>query len=702
MNIKDKIAQEFKSGRLSKKTEREIFSTLKLSRSEMKVMEKILRSLQDEGVIVHDEHYRYDTPERMGAIIGSVMANKNGFGFLLPDDREKYPDDFFIPAKNMNGAFHGDRVMCIPFRSQRSDDEVKVIRILERKYKELVGTVFRDRNNYFLRADEERFLEDVFIPRGALKGARVNDKVIVKLSYENRRSLEGEVIEILGDGDDFFVEELSLIRGHGLREEFPDKVLKAAHRVPMSVSEEALVGRCDFRDELIVTVDGEDTRDIDDAISVEKQGKYFVLGVHIADVTNYVKYGDALDKEALRRGTSVYFPDRVLPMLPKALSNGICSLNEGVDRLAISCVMTIDKSGNVVKREISRSVIRSKHRMTYHAIEDIFNGKEQAVRSYPDLVEFVHLAYELTDILKKKRQKNGEVELDVKEAKILMDEDGNITIPEYEYLPSQGMIEQFMVLANEQVAEFMTEEKAPFVYRVHEKPKEEKAEGLKNFLLSLGLHPVFDCANVRPSDYRDTLKAVQGTPYASVVSRVMLRSMAKARYSPLNLGHFGLSSKCYCHFTSPIRRYPDLCIHRILKEVLDGKKEQAIEKYSRFVSEAAERSSEAERTAVEAERDVDDLYKAVYCDEHLGEEFLGVVSGVTVSGFFVELSNTVEGFVSVKQFKDSFEYLEERFLLRNGDYTFRIGDGVKIRIAGVDFGNREIDFDFIKKIDENL
>lgn len=700
MNIKEKLTALFQSGKLSGKTETEILRALSLGKDGQKSVRRRLEELCDEGVICRDG-FRYDTPERLGAIEGVVSANKNGFGFLVPLDRKKYPSDFYIHRNGMNGAYHGDRVLAVPHRTQKSEDEVRVVRILERASDEIVGTFARARGCDFVRPDEERLTFLVSVPPEMTKKAKNGEKVVVRIAARPKgKDPIGEVIEVLGKAEDFDVEELSLLRAHGLREEFPQSVLAAAAAIPPAVPEEDKKGRLDLRDRLIVTVDGEDTRDIDDAISVEKRGEHYLLGVHIADVSHYVSFQGTLDKEAFKRGTSAYFPDKVLPMLPKELSNGICSLNEGVDRLTLSCLMTVDKSGNVIGRQIAKSVIRSVHRMTYHAVQDIADGKGDALKRYPDMVQFVSLAYELTAILKEKRRRAGEVELDVKEAKILRDENGKIVIPDYEYLPSQGMIEQFMILANEQVAEEMTEAKAPFVYRIHEKPKSEKAESLRAFLLSLGVSCPFDTEDLRPQDYRKVLKSVEGQPVAPVVNRVMLRSMAKARYDAANVGHFGLSSASYCHFTSPIRRYPDLCIHRIIKEVIDGKKKDAVKKYAPFVGEAAAQSSECERRAIEAERDVDDLYKTHWCAERIGEEFEGVISGVLPSGFFVELKNTVEGFVSVRDFPERFEYFEDRFLLRGGKYAFRIGDGVKIRVAGVDLAGRKVDFLFISKTSE--
>jgi ribonuclease R len=699
MGAQDKLLANFKNGKLSGLSLREICKKLSVPRGEIKTVSKVLDTLCKDGTLCHDEHRRYYTPEQLGAVTGTIAASKGGYAFLVPDDRAKYPADFFIPGRKLHGALHGDKVMAIPSRYGASGDEVAVIRILERGYTEIVGTFFRRKYGQGVYPDEEKYAENISIPRGKEGGAQDGMKVVAKItSYPAGKEPIGEVIEVLGDGEDFFVEELSLIRAHGLREEFPENVKKAAKKAPSSVPEKDLQGRSDLRDKLIVTVDGEDTRDIDDAISVERAGDDYILGVHIADVTNYVEYEGILDKEAFARGTSVYFPDRVLPMLPKELSNGICSLNEGVDRLTLSCIMRIDSRGKVKKADIQKSVIRSTHRMTYHAVEDIANGKEEALEKYPDLIDFVKDAFDLTKILKDARRKRGEVELDVKEAKITIDEKGNISVPDYERLFSQEMIEQFMVLANESVATFMTEKKAPFVYRIHEKPKAEKAEELQAFLISLGISAPFDPENVKPQDYRDILESAKGDGAYSIINRVMLRSMMKAKYDSVNVGHFGLSSDCYCHFTSPIRRYPDLCIHRIIKMVIDGKEAEAKAMYAPFVSEASVRSSDCEKKAMEAERDVDDLYKTMYMSDHIGEEFDGVISGVTNFGVFVELANTIEGLIPYAQLpKDDYEFFENRFLLRGKEYSFRIGEELRIKVAGCDFGNRKTEFSFVSK-----
>ncbi|MDE7301130.1 MAG: ribonuclease R, partial [Clostridia bacterium] len=453
-----------------------------------------------------------------------------------------------------------------------------------------------------------------------------------------------------------------------------------------------LNGRRDLRELLTVTIDGVDTRDIDDAVSLEiKDGKY-VLGVHIADVSHYVKYRGCIDKEAYERGTSVYFPDRVLPMLPQALSNGACSLNEGENRYAMTCFMTFDKSGKRQSYEIYESVIRSDKRMTYDEVTAILRG-EKSDRDYPAIAPMLREMETLTHLLESRRKERGEVELDIKEAHIYLNERGEIVIPEYDRTISHRLIEQFMVSANEAVAEFLEKQKAPCLYRVHESPAPEKAAMLYSFVRDLGIKTYGDSESATPDDFRKILKQVEGKPYASVVNTVMLRSMQKARYCEDNLGHFGLASECYCHFTSPIRRYPDLFVHRVLKKVLHDEKTEARETFAPIAKAAGIDTSERERTADLAERDVDDLYKLAYMQDRIGEEYEAIISGVIESGFFAQLPNTIEGMIRLESLpQDSYAYYPEKFLLKGKRNSFKIGDSVKVKVASCDFGTRRIQF----------
>ena len=695
MNAKQTLLQKIKDGTFALLTDDAIAKKLRLKGKAAEVLGEMLRSSVREGVLCCDLRGRYGTAEQFGAIRGTISGNERGFGFFVPDDPNR--DDLFIPHRALRGAFHKDVVLAFA-KNAAMGDEGEVLTILQRGYKEIVGTFRRERTGGTLHPDDRKFSTDIFIPSDRCKGAADGVKAVARIrSYEGRMPV-GEITEILGESGDFFVEERALIRAHNLKEDFPPEVLEAAERQAERSPLDDLTGRIDLRDDLIITIDGEDTRDIDDAISIRREGGKFYLGVHIADVTHYVRWHSPIDNEAFSRGTSVYFPDRVLPMLPTALSNQICSLNEGVPRLTLSCFMTIDMNGKVLERRVVPSVICSRHRMTYKAVTAIAQGDAEMRDEYPDLVEFVQTAVELTKILKRARESKGGVALDVKEAKILY-ENGTISIPDYERTISHEMIEQFMVLANESVATIMTEKAMPFVYRIHERPGEEKAQDFLTFLREAGVFAKFDPSRVTPADYQNLLRSLEGSPLYALVNRVMLRSMMKAAYSPENVGHFGLASDCYCHFTSPIRRYPDLCIHRIIKESFLAP-EKTREKYKKFVTEAAVQSSACEKNAAEAERDVDALYIVAYMQDKIGEEYDATISGVTSFGIFAELANTVEGLVPLETLPDdSYEFVEERFQLRGTKESFHLGEAIRVRVAGVDWGTRRVQFQFLGKTD---
>ena len=695
MNAKQTLLQKIKDGTFALLTDDAIAKKLRLKGKAAEVLGEMLRSSVREGVLCCDLRGRYGTAEQFGAIRGTISGNERGFGFFVPDDPNR--DDLFIPHRALRGAFHKDVVLAFA-KNAAMGDEGEVLTILQRGYKELVGTFRRERTGGTLHPDDRKFSTDIFIPSDRCKGAADGVKAVARIrSYEGRMPV-GEITEILGESGDFFVEERALIRAHNLKEDFPPEVLEAAERQAERSPLDDLTGRIDLRDDLIITIDGEDTRDIDDAISIRREGGKFYLGVHIADVTHYVRWHSPIDNEAFSRGTSVYFPDRVLPMLPTALSNQICSLNEGVPRLTLSCFMTIDMNGKVLERRVVPSVICSRHRMTYKAVTAIAHGDAEMCAEYPDLVEFVQTAVELTKILKRARESKGGVALDVKEAKILY-ENGTISIPDYERTISHEMIEQFMVLANESVATIMTEKAMPFVYRIHERPGEEKAQDFLTFLREAGVFAKFDPSRVTPADYQNLLRSLEGSPLYALVNRVMLRSMMKAAYSPENVGHFGLASDCYCHFTSPIRRYPDLCIHRIIKESFLAP-EKTREKYKKFVTEAAVQSSACEKNAAEAERDVDALYIVAYMQDKIGKEYDATISGVTSFGIFAELANTVEGLVPLETLPDdSYEFVEERFQLRGTKESFHLGEAIRVRVAGVDWGTRRVQFQFLGKTD---
>lgn len=616
--------------------------------------------------------------------IGVVRANERGFAFITPDNGGS---DFFVPRHSLGDAYHGDKVTFMHVKG--TEDEAVIINVLERNPSPVVGTIIFDRRSARVYPDDTR-RPSLYIPRDCLYGATSGQKVVCDVtSYPKGRAPGGKVLEILGDEGDLCSEEISIIRAHGLREEFPEDVIKEAQKVQKSIP--VFENRRDLRDKIIFTIDGEDTRDIDDAISLDAVDGNYVLGVHIADVSHYVKYRSHLDNEAYVRGTSVYFPDRVLPMLPKELSNGICSLNEGEDRLTLTCEMTFDRSGKRLKYEIFESVIQSCHKMTYPDVTAICEGDSALCQKYADITPCIELMKDLCLILESRRRAEGSVDLDVKEAHIYVDENGEIVIPPVERTISQRIIEQFMISANEAVAEYMQSKNLPCLYRIHERPSPEKTADLFAFLSDLGINAKCNGSEPEPMDFQKILNVAADKPYASVVNKVMLRSMQKARYFGENRGHFGLASKCYCHFTSPIRRYPDLYVHRVLKCALHGEADKARTMYYPLLEAAGTDCSEKERIADDAERNVDDLYKLAYMNERLGEEFDGVISGVTPHGIYCELDNTVEGIIPLEDLPaDSYEYVEGKYLLKGVKHKFRIGDKLRVQIAACDLGKLKV------------
>ena len=689
MTVKERIEELFAGGRLAFKTEKQIFDILKIRPAERKAAGHILSELEKSGIILKNNAGEYCTPAQIGAVSGVLQGNERGFAFLIPDGKTADMKDYFIPRHSLHGALDGDRVLAVKIKG--TEDEASVIKILSRGHTDIAGTFERMGGACYVVPDSAKFVPRIFVPSSLAMEAKDGDKVVCRITaYQQGKAPNGKVIEILGRSGDFYAEELSIIRNYGLYEEFPADVEREAERV--AAEKVKLNGRRDLRDRLIITIDGDDTRDIDDAISLERRGENFVLGVHIADVGNYVKRGSKLDAEAYRRGTSVYFPDRVLPMLPRALSNGACSLNEGEERYALTCEMTISQKGERLKSEIYESVIKSRRRMTYREITAITEGDEDAAERYPDLVQMCADMAELCNMLSARRERLGNIDLSVKEARIYIDERGEIVIPDYERTISERMIEQFMICANEAVAEFMERKGAPFMFRVHEPPAPEKVSAFLAFLSDLGIGGRIDEDEPQPKQFQHILKQISGKPAEGAVNKVMLRTMQKARYFERNLGHFGIASPCYCHFTSPIRRYPDLFIHRIIKGVLHGEIDAMREKYAGVAAEEAAHCSLCERNADGAERDVDSLYKTVYMSDRIGEEYEATVSGVTAFGVFAELDNTVEGLIRLEKLPGgSYEYIEDKFTLK-GERTFRLGDRIKIRVDGCDWGNMRPEF----------
>ena len=684
MAASEQILEQFHTGTLQYKKESEICHLLGVSsRGERAQLRRLLRALEQEGQIVRDERGRCVTPEKLGLVRGTLQASERGFAFLLRPE-----GDLFIPARSRGGALHGDEVFARIVGGSRGD-EAAVYSVIRRGMRRIVGVYERGRRGGVVRPDERRFCNEVRIVGGerAASGEKVSVRIV---AYPDDGLPEGEIEKIIGRDGDLQTEEDAILCTHELPEEFPQKALaEAAKAAKQPVVPD---GRRDFRGDIVITIDGDDSRDFDDAISVRKEGDKFVLGVHIADVSHYVARGGALDKEAFRRGTSVYLPDRVIPMLPAELSDDICSLREGEDRYTLSGVMTVDGEGRVCGKEIAPGIICSRNRMTYGKVTGILEGDAVLCAQYVHLIPMLRDAKELAEILIARRAGRGGLDLDIPEAQIGV-AGGEVTLQVRERSISHRMIEAFMVLANEAVATYLQERGAPCLYRVHEKPSEERAAAFRDYLQGLGIRCNFRPESVKPTDYAAVLRAVEGEARGTVVKNVMLRSMAKAAYGAENVGHFGLASDCYCHFTSPIRRYPDLLVHRLVKMVWEGRAKKKKKSFSNFVRIAADSCSQTERRAVETERDVDELYKVWYMRGQLGETFDGVVSGVTSFGIFVELENTVEGAIRLEDLpSDEYTFDEAHMILRGKRRSFRMGDEVRIVVVACDVGARRCRF----------
>lgn len=685
--------------------EGEILVALDLDIRDADLLLKTLQSMEKEGLVVKNRKGRYGLPERMNLIVGHLEGHPRGYAFLIPDNPEM--EDVYVGLGNLNGAVHGDRVIVRPlFKPSGGRLEGEVVRILKRASTKVVGTIECGKQFAFVTPDDKRFYFDIFIPKDATAGAQTGQKVVVGITRwpEGRRNPEGRVIEVLGYGDEPGIDVLAVIKKYDLPLEFPEKVLRQAEQIPEEISEEELEGRLDLRKEKIVTIDGEDAKDLDDAVSVKRIPGGYRLGVHIADVSYYVREDTPLDKEARKRGCSVYLVDRVIPMLPPKLSNGICSLNPRVPRLTMSVIIDFDENAKVKSYQITPSVIQTCERMTYTAVNKILEENDQeTIKRYDYLVEDFKLMEELAAKLNRKRFERGSLDFNFEEAKVILDENGRpVEIRKEHRGIGERIIEEFMLAANEVIAEHMYWLKVPFVYRVHEIPDMEKMYALQEFLHNLG-YSIKGIKNIKPKALQQILEAVKGKPEERVVSTVLLRSLKRAHYSEENLGHFGLASHYYTHFTSPIRRYPDLVIHRILREQMEGGlTEERVEYLNESLGRIAKHSSERERIAEEAERETVELKMAEYMAEKVGEVFVGIISSVTPFGFFVELENTVEGLVHVSTLEDDFYRFDEKSITLRGERTkkvFRIGDRVRVKLARVNKDERQIDFIFEEKLD---
>ncbi len=677
--------------------EKELAVFMQVEKEDRGELRKVLEELLKEGKISRTANGKYRKPDA-DLLTGTFISNARGFGFVEVQGQEK---DLYIPETKVNGAFHNDTVQARLLQGQGGRrQEAEIVRILQRGTTRIVGTFQKSKNYGFVVPDNMKLSSDIFVPAERSGGAVDGHKVVVELTEygEGRKKPEGKVVEILGHVNDPGVDILSIVRNYDLPMEFEEKVLKQARRVAGEVSEADRQGREDLRDVRMVTIDGEDAKDLDDAVSVSKKGENYLLGVHIADVTNYVQENSALDREALKRGTSVYLTDRVIPMLPHVLSNGICSLNEGVDRLALSCIMEINPKGEVVDYRIAESVIRVERRMSYTSVKKILeDGDEEECGKYETLVPMFRLMEELARILRAKRKKRGSIDFDFPETKILLDKEGHpLEIRPYERNTATKIIEDFMLLANETVAQHFYWLEFPFVYRVHGNPDPEKIQQLGVFIGNFGYGIKTGQEEIHPKEIQKLLGKIEGTPEEALISRLALRSMKQARYSVDCTGHFGLACQYYCHFTSPIRRYPDLQIHRIIKEQLRGRlKEERIRHYEEILPQVADHSSKMERRADEAERETDKLKKAEYMEKHIGERFEGVVSGITGWGIYVELPNTVEGLIHVSSLRGDYFYYDEanyEMVGRDTGRKYKLGQRLAVVVVSTDRFTRTVDF----------
>lgn len=699
--------------------EKELAMFLQVAKEDRDAFHQILQELLEEGQLMLTLKGKY-MKSNGKVLTGTFISNARGFGFVEIEGRE---EDLFIPEDKLGGAFHKDtvQVALLP-RGKGKRQEAQVIRVISRGIDKIVGTYQQSRNNYgFVVPDNTKLAQDIYVPKERSKGAMTGHKVVVEITGygTDTKSPEGKVVEILGHVNDPGVDIMSIVRGYELPVEFGEKIMNQVERVAQEVSEADCVGRKDLRDVTMVTIDGEDAKDLDDAVSVSFDGKHFHLGVHIADVTNYVQENSALDREALKRGTSVYLVDRVIPMLPHALSNGICSLNEGVDRLAVSCLMNIDTDGEIIDYELCESVIRVNNRMSYTAVKNILQDetiveREEAYKKYAYLVPMFKQMEALAAALRGKRRKRGSIDFDFPECKIILDKEGHpLDIKPYERNVATNIIEDFMLAANETVAQHFYWQELPFVYRVHDVPDAERIQKLSAFINNFGYYmksigrsgSKVSSEEVHPKEIQKLLDKIAGTPEEAMISRLTLRSMKQAKYSTESSGHFGLACQYYCHFTSPIRRYPDLQIHRIIKEQFRGRlREERIAHYREILPEVAKHSSEMERRADEAERETDKLKKVEYMEERLGQVYNGVVSGITGWGIYVELPNTVEGLVHISKLPGDYYYYNESTYEMVGEATgraYKLGMPVKVRAVNCDRMTRTIDFSLVSEEEED-
>lgn len=682
---------------------RDMRAMLSVPQEDREKFENLINELIAEGRVFETKKGKLASPKDLQMATGTFIGHARGFGFVTPDAGG---EDIFIPASETMGAMQKDRVLYKVLHKAEKGKKADgvIVRILERGQQRIVGTFEAGSKGCgFVVADDKKIAKDIFISRENTKGAVTGHKVVVEITDygEDRRNPEGKVIEILGHINDPGVDILSVIRRYELAVEFPEEVYAEIEHLGTEVAEADKKGREDLRDLLTITIDGADAKDLDDAVSLKRLGNgNFELGVHIADVSHYVRENTALDKEAYARGTSVYLVDRVIPMLPHKLSNGICSLNPHVDRLALSCLMEVNGRGEVVSHRILESVINSDYRMTYTAVREILeDGTPALLEQYAEILPMLEDMEELRQILGEKRRKRGSVNFDLPESKIILDENGKpIDIKPYEKSIATNMIEEFMLVCNETIAENSFWQEMPFMYRSHQEPDEDKLEKMEQFLRGFGYYLRKKDGEIHPRELQKVLQKAEETDEERIITRMVLRSMMQARYTAENGGHFGLAAKYYCHFTSPIRRYPDLEIHRMIKKMLHGElDEKASTYYRRKMPDWAKHCSKQERVAEDAERDTDALKKVEFMEDKVGQIYEGIISGVTNWGIYVELPNTIEGMVALSQMDDDYYEFDEKKMLVFGKRTkksYRLGDKVVVSVAKVDRMMGTIDFVF--------
>ena len=704
--LQERIVNYMRTAAYKPLTADDLAAAMNLAQEELALFWTALEELEKTAAVIKTRHERFGVPERMNLVVGRLSMSAKGFGFIIPEVREKETDsDIFVPGVSLGGAMNGDRVVAriSPSEIAGRSREGEIIRIVERANEQIVGTFEESRHFGFVTPDDKKIGQDIFIPKGAVHGAKAGMKVVVRITKwpAGRRNAEGEVEEVLGRAGEPGVDVLSVMSQYGLSEEFPADVAAEAAAIEDAVSPEEFSGRRERRGFRIVTIDGEDAKDLDDGVYAERRadGSFF-LGVYIADVSWYVRENSPLDREARARGTSVYLVDRVIPMLPKKLSNGICSLNAGEDRLAMACEMEIGADGLVKSYEILPVVIHVYRRLTYTLVNEIFAEGAEAVRTEnADLLPLLTPLREVHDAMEKARHERGSIGFDVPEIKVKLDESGKpVALIKRTGSLAESMIEQCMLAANETVAEHMEKKEQPFLYRVHEQPSDEKIERLNNLLATFSLHLVpNEAGEVAPKDVQQVLEKVKGRPEERIVSAVSLRSMQQARYADAPLGHYGLAARHYTHFTSPIRRYPDLIVHRLLRETFATGTitSERQERLRSFLPEIAEHTSARERIAIEAERETQDMKKIEYMAQFVGDAFDAVISGVTAFGIFCELENGVEGLVHVSSMvNDYYEYREDLYALVGGatHVSYRLGEPVRVVLVRANIAERNLDF----------